>query len=333
MDKASLHETAERTMDDSVLPFQLDRIDVRGRVARLDASIDAILRQHDYPAAISGLVAEATLLTVLIGQTMKLRDRFSIQVRGKGPVTLLATDYFAPKVEGEAATIRAYAGYDKESFAQADGEGVALMGEGVMGVTIDQGQGAPYQGVTPLTGASLAECMEIYFAQSEQIATRFAVASAFSAEPGREPGWRAGGVVIQHLPKASPLMPGGSDAPSGGEGLMTADDVAALGDTPDDWQTGAVKLATVEAHELLGPHIAPDALLLRLFHEDDPRIYTPQPVVFGCTCDPDVLSGLLAGYERDTLDDMAENGHISADCQFCGAKYEFAVEDLKAGTG
>ena len=118
---------ATATVDgvDTVLPFQLDRLDVRGRVARLDVSIDTILTQHDYPAPISGLLAEATLLTVLIGQTMKLRDRFSIQARGKGPVTLLATDYFAPREEGDPARIRAYAGYDKASFAESGLEGIA----------------------------------------------------------------------------------------------------------------------------------------------------------------------------------------------------------------
>ncbi len=314
---------------DTVLPFQLDRLDVRGRVARLDGVIDTILTQHDYPAPISGLLAEATLLTALIGQTMKLRDRFSIQARGKGVVTLLATDYFAPAGEGEPARIRAYAGYDKVAFADSGLEGIALLGEGVMGVTIDQGSGQqPYQGITPLSGASLAECMELYFAQSEQIATRFAVASAFASEPGKESGWRAGGIVIQHLPKASPLMPGGIDRPSGTDSLMSADDVAAMGENADDWATAALKLATVEAHELLGPHVAPDSLLRRLFHEDAPRVYDAQSVEFGCTCEEKALHALLSGYEAATLSDMAENGHIVADCQFCGSHYSFAVEDL-----
>jgi len=319
---------------DSVLPFQLDRLDVRGRVARLDGAIDTILTQHDYPPAISGLLAEATLLTVLIGQTMKLRDRFSIQARGKGPVTLLATDYFAPRAEGEPARIRAYAGYDKATFAESGLEGIALLGEGVMGVTIDQGSGQqPYQGITPLSGETLADCMELYFAQSEQIATRFAVTSAHASEPGKAPGWRAGGVVIQHLPKASPLMPDAPDLPSGADGLMSADDVAAMAETADDWTTAAMKLATVEEHELLGPHVAPDTLLLRLFHEDAPRIYTPQAVEFGCTCDEAALRAILAGYGTEALSGMAENGHIVADCQFCGSHFEFAVDDLAAGAG
>jgi molecular chaperone Hsp33 len=313
--------------DDSILPFQLDRLNVRGRVARLDSTIDTILSQHNYPPVVSGLVAEATLLTALIGQTIKLRDRFSIQVRGNGAVTMLATDYFAPTADGQPALMRAYAAYDE---AKLDGsDGIALLGEGLMGVTIDQGKGQPYQGVTPLTGESLAECAEVYFAQSEQLATRFALSSAYSQEPGQDANWRAGGVVIQHLPDASPLMDRGPDAPGdGGTDLMTGDDVAALTGEGDNWQAAALKLETVEEIELIGPHVTPEQLLVRLFHEDAPRVWPPQTVQFGCTCGAAKLEGVLSSYERTALDEMAEDGKITADCQFCGAQYAFTVEQL-----
>lgn len=313
--------------DDSILPFQLDRLNVRGRVARLDRTIDTILSQHAYPPVVSGLVAEATLLTALIGQTIKLRDRFSIQVRGKGAVTMLATDYFAPTSEGAPALMRAYAAFDEAKLGE--GEGIALLGEGLMGVTIDQGKGQPYQGVTPLAGESLAECAEVYFAQSEQLATRFALASAQSQEPGQEPNWRAGGVVIQHLPDASPLMDRGPDAPGdGGHDLMTGDDVAALTGEGDNWHTAALKLETVEELELIGPFVTSEQLLLRLFHEDKPRVYPPQSVRFGCTCGAAKLEGVLSSYDHKALDEMAEDGNITADCQFCGEKYVFKLEEL-----
>ncbi|MEM8842780.1 MAG: Hsp33 family molecular chaperone HslO, partial [Pseudomonadota bacterium] len=95
------------TGDDSILPFQLDRAQMRGRVVRLDATLDRILSQHRYPPAVCALVAEAALLTALIGAAMKLRWSFSIQVRGEGAVRLIATDYFAPEVEGEPGRLRA----------------------------------------------------------------------------------------------------------------------------------------------------------------------------------------------------------------------------------
>ncbi len=322
--------------DDTILPFQLDRLNVRGRVARLDAMIDQILGQHSYPPAVSGLMAEATLLTALIGQTIKLRDRFSIQVRGNGAVTMLATDYFAPKEEGGAAIMRSYASYRDEklpgvdSAEQGEQGGIALLGEGLMGVTIDQGTGQPYQGITPLTGSSLAECAEIYFAQSEQIATRFVLASAQSQEPGQPANWRAGGIVIQHLPDASSLMAkAGADVPvEGNAALMTGDDVAELTGQGDDWRTAALKLETVEELELIGPHVSTEELLLRLFHEDAPRVYPAQAVRFGCTCSSEKLENVLSGYDRSALSEMVEQGKITADCQFCGAQYSFTLDKL-----
>ena len=104
--------------DDTVLPFQLDRSDIRGRVARLDGVLDQVLKQHDYPPQIEALVAEAALLTALIGQTIKLRWRLSLQIRGDGPLRLIATDYFGPADADQPARMRAYAGYDAAAARQ-----------------------------------------------------------------------------------------------------------------------------------------------------------------------------------------------------------------------
>ncbi len=100
--------------DDTVLPFQLDRSDIRGRVVRLDGVLDRVLAQHSYPPVIEGLVAQTALLTALIGQTIKLRWKLSLQVRGDGPARLIATDYYAPREDGAPAQLRAYASYDAD---------------------------------------------------------------------------------------------------------------------------------------------------------------------------------------------------------------------------
>ena len=105
--------------DDTVLPFQLDRPDIRGRVARLDSALDAILSKHAYPPQVEALIAEATLLTAMIGQTIKLRWKLSLQVRGDGPVKMIATDYYGPEAEGEPARIRAYASFDADLDPEA----------------------------------------------------------------------------------------------------------------------------------------------------------------------------------------------------------------------
>ena len=151
--------------DDTVLPFQLDLSDIRGRVARLDGVLERVLRQHDYPGPVEALVAEAATLTALIGQTIKLRWKLSLQVRGDGPVKLIATDYYGPTAEGAPARMRAYASFDPAGIDPAVPP-FGLIGEGYLMVLIDQGPGTvPYQGITPLAGGSLAACAETYFAR------------------------------------------------------------------------------------------------------------------------------------------------------------------------
>ncbi|MEM9782271.1 MAG: Hsp33 family molecular chaperone HslO [Pseudomonadota bacterium] len=324
--------TSPHAGDDAVLPFQLDRTLVRGRVARVDATLDHILSRHRYPAPVAGLVAEAVVLTALIGQTMKLRWKFSLQVRGDGPVRLIATDYFAPQEEGGVANLRAYASFDRGDVASYRGAiggraGFALLGQGMFGMTIDQGPGmTPYQGVTPLAGGSLSASAETYYAQSEQLATRFHIEAAETQEAGGDPAWRAGGIMIQMLPDHGGRAP---DAPSGEEGLMTADDVAAMGSRAEDWGRTAILMASVETHELVGPLVGPERLLFRLFHEEAPRVYPAQAVRFGCTCSADKVRQALSIYSQRDLQTMTtEAGDVTADCQFCSAHYSFRPETL-----
>src|SRR6056297_420240 len=101
--------TTRIAWDDTVLPFQLDRSDIRGRVARLDQTLDRVLEQHAYPPEVESMVAEAAVLTALIGQTIKLRWKLSLQVRGDGPIRLIATDFYAPTEPGGRGRVRAYA--------------------------------------------------------------------------------------------------------------------------------------------------------------------------------------------------------------------------------
>ena len=250
--------------DDTILPFQLDHADIRGRVARLDGVLDGILAQHDYPPQVEALVAEMALLTALIGQTIKLRWKLSLQVQTKGAVRMIATDYFGPTAEGEPARMRAYASFDRDKLG--DGSPFAQLGEGYFAVLIDQGKGTtPYQGITPIAGHALRDCAEAYFAQSEQLPTRFALSFGQSREPGGAEHWRAGGVMLQQLPKASPFAVAGGG--SGEGGLLKASDIVE-GDDAENWNRANLLLDTVEDLELIGPSVAPTDLLVRLFHEE-----------------------------------------------------------------
>lgn len=312
--------------DDTILPFQLDRADVRGRVARLDSVLETILGQHAYPDPVAALLAEAVLLTALIGQTIKLRWRLSLQVRGEGPVRLIATDYYGPEAEGEPARMRAYAGYDAEALGLEERAPFELIGGGIFAIMIDQGPGnRPYQGMTPVAGASLSDCAETYFAQSEQLPTKFALAMGEATAPGGPARWRSGGVMLQHMPKGSIEA---KREPTGFDGLLAPDDMLDGADA-DNWTRATLLLGTVEETELIGPHVGPDQLLLRLFHEEGPRVYAPQPVRFGCTCGPEKVVQSLSIYTPEEIATMTTSeGAVTADCQFCGAHYEFDPDDL-----
>ncbi|MGC9368514.1 MAG: Hsp33 family molecular chaperone HslO [Paracoccaceae bacterium] len=311
---------AQIAWDDTVLPFQLDRSDIRGRVARLDGVLDEVLSQHDYPAPIEALVAEAALLTALIGQTIKLRWKLSLQIRGDGPARLIATDYFAPAEEGAPARIRAYASFD-DARLEAGGDPFAQIGKGYFAILIDQGKGmVPYQGITPLAGGALAACAEAYFAQSEQLPTRFELSFGRSTLPGQGESWRAGGVMLQQMPEASPFVAQGGG--SGEDGLLQAEDILE-GDEAENWSRANLLLDTVEELELIGPQVQPTDLLLRLFHEEIPRVFDAQSVKFGCTCSEDRVRQSLSIYSAKDIAHMTtDEGIVTADCQFCGAHYE-----------
>ncbi|MGP9790431.1 Hsp33 family molecular chaperone HslO [Roseinatronobacter sp. NSM] len=290
--------------DDTVLPFQLDRSDIRGRVARLDTALERVLSRHDYPELVETLIAEACLLTAMIGQTIKLRWRLSLQIRGDGPVRLIATDYIAPTAEGAPARIRAYASFDRDRL-RSDIDPYTQIGRGYFAIVIDQGKGmTPYQGITPLSGASLTDCAEAYFEQSEQLPTRFALSFGRSVLAGQDEKWRAGGVMLQHMPQASGAAPRERDA------------------LAEDWGRANLLLDTVEELELIGPTVQPPELLLRLFHEETPRVFDPQAVHFGCSCSEEKVRNSLSIYSAKDIATMTTpDGTVTADCQFCGAHY------------
>lgn len=312
--------------DDTVLPFQLDRSDIRGRVARLDGVLDNVLKQHTYPPVIEALVAEAAVLTALIGQSVKLRWKLSLQIRGKGPARLIATDYYGPQEDGQPARIRAYASFDADRLDHS-ADPFSQIGEGYFAVMIDQGQDmTPYQGFTPIAGASLSDCAQTYFAQSEQIPTRFSLTFGKSQLPGGASRWRAGGVMLQHMPAV-----GGSVAAeqgSGEGGLLSHVDILA-GDEAENWTRANVLLDTVEELELIGPTVAPTDLLVRLFHEEGPRVFDAQAVHFGCSCSPEKVVQAMSIYSAKDIKHMTtEAGVVTADCQFCGKHYEFDPKTL-----
>ncbi|SIS88470.1 Hsp33 family molecular chaperone HslO [Paracoccus saliphilus] len=310
--------------DDTVLPFQLDRSDIRGRIARLDGVLDHILSRHNYPAAVSALVADLASLAALIGPTIKLRWKLSLQVRGNGAVRTIAADYFAPTADDEPAQIRAWASFDADRLD--DRPPFEQIGEGYFAILIHQGTDMqPYQGITPLAGGSLSACAQSYFAQSEQLPSRFSLAHGRSQLSGEPEHWRAGGVMLQTLP-GQPMEPGNGSSRE--DGLIEASDIL-QGAESEDWNRANLLLDTVESLELIGPSVGPTDLLLRLFHEEEPRVFDTQRVEFGCPCNSERVRDTLSIYSAKDISHMTTDaGIVTADCQFCGAHYEFDPDSL-----
>ncbi len=151
--------------DDAVVPFQVEGLDVRGRTVQLGHSIDAILKRHDYPEEVARLLAEATVLTVLLGTSLKFEGKFIVQMQSDGPVDMLVVDFRTPR------SVRAYARFDagrlQEAIAAGKTRPEELLGGGTLALTVDKGAHMQrYQGIVALDGSSLEEIAVAYFRQS-----------------------------------------------------------------------------------------------------------------------------------------------------------------------
>jgi molecular chaperone Hsp33 len=309
-------------VDDIVLPFAVETLSVRGRLVRLGPAIDLMLKRHDYPEAVSKLVAEAVTLAALLGSTLKTSGRFQLQTKSDGPVTMLLVDFDAP------SHLRALARFDRGRLEGAcHAAGGDLLGQGHMAFTIDPGGDMNrYQGVIALEGQGLETAAHHYFERSEQIPTlvRLAVGEIVTPAGG---AWRAGGLVVQYLPEAggrrlrADFPPG--DAPEGVEPHRIAED--------DAWTEAKTRAATTEAHELIDPTLSGERLLFRLFNERGVRVYTQTPLAAVCRCSADGVDAMLRSFSAEEVKDMVgDDGVIGVTCEFCSTKRVFNPADYGA---
>jgi molecular chaperone Hsp33 len=317
-----------KAVDDIVLPFEVSKLDLRGRVVRLGPVVDEILEKHDYPQPVAKLLGEALVLTVMLGSALKIEGRFILQTQTDGPVRMLVVDFTTP------GKVRACARFDKERVAQAIAAGKAdagaLLGQGHLAMTIDQGPDmSRYQGLVALDGGTLEDAAHEYFLRSEQIPTRvrLAVAEELRAgEGGASHRWRAGGIMLQFLPKSPEraripdLDPG--DAPEGVEVHTVPEDEA--------WVEGRALVSTVEDVELIDPALSSERLVYRLFHEPGVRVFQSVDMRAECSCSRDTVEGMLKSFSQDDRDHMVEDGKISVTCEFCSANYVFAPGEVEA---
>lgn len=322
-EERALPPPGTHTSDDRALPFQVEGLDVRGRVVTLGPSLDAILQRHDFPVPVKRLVGEAAVLASLLATSLKDTGRFILQTQTDGPVSLIVVDVRTP------GQIRATATFDAAAVEQATAEGRfdagKLLGSGTLAMTVEQGQTQQrYQGYVPLESESLEAAAHTYFRQSEQIPTRIrlAVAEMYDrdAEGAARRTWRAGGIISQFLPMSEDRirrrdLPAG-DAPSGTPRVAEPED-------DDAWVEARSLVDTVEDHELTDPSIAAERLLYRLFHERGVRVFEPMSLEENCSCSRERVEQILHQMGPEEIEAASAEGAIEVKCEFCGAQYRF----------
>ena len=290
----------QQLLEDRVLPFQVDELDIRGRVIRLGKSVEDVLSAHKYPKPIADILAEAMGLTVALASGLKYDGIFSLQVisegEGAGPIKALVSD-----ITSEGG-LRGYAGFDEARLA-ALGEDVAptvsnLLGTGRLAFTVDQGKHMhPYQGICALDQETLSQCAYTYFKNSEQLDTEFKLAHGPSGVCV---------VMIQRLPDEA------NDAEKAAE----------------NWQHASVMLKSLTEAEMLDASLGLADLPYRLFHDEGVRVFETKTVHQECRCSEERLTATMKSMPVPELDDMISEGGSTATCHFCSTDYVYSAERL-----
>ena len=287
--------------------FHIENGAFRGRLVRLNKVIDTILQKHQYPTPVSAVIAESAALAAILASSIKYDVLFTLQTESNGPISMVVVDV---KSDG---TMRACAKFDEAHLEQAQalrktsGEiepAPHLMGEGHLAFTVDQGAGTQlYQGVVDLQGKTLTDCALRYFKQSEQIDTALQL---FLLPPqGKSKSWSAAGIMIQKMPV------------KGGKEFLDEDAAK------DAWEQAQVFLHSLTADEVFNADLSAEEILHRLYHDNKLVITKSVEYKFGCRCNREKLLKTLRSFDKEEIEHLAENGKITAECNFCGEKYVF----------
>lgn len=296
-------EQTNETWFDQPLVFTLPNQHARGRFVRLGPVLDLILSAHGYPPALERVLADALVLTALLGSTLKdAGGQFTLQAQTQnGIIDLLVCDY-------RGGEIRGYLKFDAERAAEMPVEPslFALFGKGYLAITFDQdASGERYQGIVPLEGESLAEAAQNYFEQSDQLPTLIKLALGH----GEGKSCFAGGMMIQYLP----------DGEEGKERLHVR------ADNPE-WEHVLALAETLKDEELVDPDLSMETLAWRLFHEDEVRVSVGTKLSRGCRCNQDYLESVIERFPLEERKHMADDqGNIVIDCAFCSKLFPISA--------
>jgi len=292
----------ESLQADLVQPFLIESSGIRGRLLRLENVCDRILSRHAYPESVARLLAEMLALCGGLASLIKYDGVFTLQASGDGPLRMMVVD-----VTSDGA-MRGYAGFDQariDLLTAETGDSPTipqLFGKGHLAFTVDRDKYSDrYQGIVALTGDSLADCMQHYFMQSEQLQSGIVLAAGRRGEH-----WLSAALVLQRLPEEA---------------------VHAIEDE-DDWRRAMVLQASCTEDELLDDSLALNDVLFRLFHEEGVRVFEPRSVAEGCRCSRQKLENVLKSMPRPEIEDLKIEGAVEVTCEFCTAVYRFDDSDL-----
>lgn len=281
---------------DQLHRYLFNTANIRGELVQLQQTYQSVLESYDYPEVIERLLGELMAATCLLTATLKFEGEVSMQVQGEGPVK------YAVINGTHDQKMRGVARWDEQletlpdSFEQ-------LFVKGILAITITPNKGERYQGMVALDKPTLAECIETYFEQSEQLATKVILKTSSA---GEQPN--AAGVLLQVLPTSSEAT-SSVDRPE-------FDHLAQLTET-----LTAKELFSLPAQEIL----------YRLYHQEDAELFTPQNVVFKCTCSREKSASALANVDKqELLDIVVAEGDIKVNCQYCHAEYRFDAIDVES---
>ncbi len=271
-------------MRDQIQRFLFEESNIRGEIVTLDDSWREILSNHDYPDALRNLLGEMLAATTLLIETLKFDGKITMQITGEGPVNIIVAEATSDhSIRGVARWKGVVPMYDIQK----------QIGEGQIVISVEPRSGERYQGIVPIVGLTIAEALEHYLKQSEQLPTRLVLGAN---------GERCAGLLIQRLPEQ---------------------------EEDDDWDRVQYLTNTMKREELL--EVNSETVIRRLFHEDDLRMFEKQDIRFECGCSRERVANTLRGLGQDEVDDLVkQEGDIQVKCEYCNNLYVFDAVDAAA---
>ena len=272
---------------DSSQRFLFDEADVRGESVRIGAALDQMLANRPYSPALRMLLGEFAAAAVLISNNLKYTGRIILQARSGQAVSLVMV---------ECSSDRHIRGIAQGDLAAEATNPINLLAGGQLVLTVERDAGQRYQGIIALDQRSLAEALERYFSQSEQLGARFWLTSN---------GQQSAGLMLQQLPEQ----------------------VAPRDLRNEQWNTLCILTDTLQPAELM--ELTSEELLFKLYQGETLTLYPAAPILFKCRCSRERSAdaiALLPETEREEI--IAEQGNITMTCELCGQIYRFGREIL-----